>query len=233
MDEKRTEETRGENKEVSLKDKHESDLTPKEKRLLEKEKLQSMGIMGKLEYIWMYYKPAIFGVIGAIVLIFVGIDLYQNAQIEEVLNVAVINAGLGDPTALSEEIREIIGAEGENQEVSVQTNLVTNAEGDDFDYYSRMAYVAKIQTQEIDILIMPEQTYEALLKDGAFADMKETLGEELYASFGDSVDETHLTVDSSILGSELAVDYDPLCICVMANARNPENAVKWLASLAE
>ena len=43
--------------------KNESDLSKKERRLIEKEKLKGMGPKKKLEYIWMYYKPAIFGVI--------------------------------------------------------------------------------------------------------------------------------------------------------------------------
>lgn len=37
--------------------KHETDLTKKEKRELEKMKLASMGWKGKLQYIWSYYKP--------------------------------------------------------------------------------------------------------------------------------------------------------------------------------
>ena len=51
--------------------KNESDLSKKERRLIEKEKLKGMGPKKKLEYIWMYYKPAIFGAIAVIVLIFV------------------------------------------------------------------------------------------------------------------------------------------------------------------
>ena len=43
--------------------KNESDLSKKERRLIEKEKLKGMGPKKKLEYIWMYYKPAIFGVV--------------------------------------------------------------------------------------------------------------------------------------------------------------------------
>ena len=41
--------------------KNESDLSRKEKRLLEKEKLKGMGPGKKLQYIWMYYKPVMFG----------------------------------------------------------------------------------------------------------------------------------------------------------------------------
>ena len=40
--------------------KDELDLSKKERRLIEKEKLKGMGMKKKLEYIWMYYKPAIF-----------------------------------------------------------------------------------------------------------------------------------------------------------------------------
>ena len=48
--------------------KNESDLSRKEKRLLEKEKLKGMGPGKKLQYIWMYYKPVMFGILAAIVL---------------------------------------------------------------------------------------------------------------------------------------------------------------------
>ena len=48
--------------------KNESDLSKKERRLIEKEKLKGMGPKKKLEYIWMYYKTAIFGVIAVIAL---------------------------------------------------------------------------------------------------------------------------------------------------------------------
>ena len=36
---------------------YESDMTPKEKRELERKKLKQMTAGQKLEYIWAYYKP--------------------------------------------------------------------------------------------------------------------------------------------------------------------------------
>ena len=65
--------------------KNESDLSKKERRLIEKEKLKGMGPKKKLEYIWMYYKPAIFGVIAVIalaVLYFLGRRL-EKRQVEQ------------------------------------------------------------------------------------------------------------------------------------------------------
>ncbi|MEI3412160.1 MAG: hypothetical protein V8Q57_02270 [Blautia sp.] len=52
--------------ENDIRNKHESDLTKKEKRELERMKLGSMSLGGKLQYIWAYYKPQIFGLIGVI-----------------------------------------------------------------------------------------------------------------------------------------------------------------------
>lgn len=62
--------------------KNESDLSKKERRLIEKEKLKGMGPKKKLEYIWMYYKPAIFGVIAVIALIFGIKDYYEQSKIK-------------------------------------------------------------------------------------------------------------------------------------------------------
>ncbi len=70
--------------------KNESDLSKKERRLIEKEKLKGMGPKKKLEYIWMYYKPAIFGVIAVIALIFGIKDYYEQSKIKTVLSMTVV-----------------------------------------------------------------------------------------------------------------------------------------------
>ena len=72
--------------------KDELDLSKKERRLIEKEKLKGMGIGKKLEYIWMYYKPVIFGVIAAIALVFGVRDYYEGLKVKTVLSVAVVDS---------------------------------------------------------------------------------------------------------------------------------------------
>ena len=49
--------------------KHETDLTKKEKRELEKMKLASMGWKGKLQYIWAYYKPQMAAIVAVIAIL--------------------------------------------------------------------------------------------------------------------------------------------------------------------
>lgn len=219
----------------NLQNKHESDLTKKERRLLERQKLKGMGVGKKLEYIWMYYKPAIFGFIGFIALIFLGMDLYQNAQKETVLAISVVNAGNVDSEAVAQDIKALLGTEDKNDVVEVAANLITNGDGSGFDYYTQMAYVTQVQTQALDVLVMPESLYEGLAKDDAeiFADLKEVLGAQVYASFGENVDEKHLTLEDSPLKETFDVAYEPMCIAVLVNSKHMENASTWIASLAE
>ena len=73
---------------------YESDMTKAEKRELEKQKLGTMNLKGKLEYIWAYYKPLIFGIIGAVVLVIVVCQQIENAKYKPILNVSVINAAM-------------------------------------------------------------------------------------------------------------------------------------------
>ena len=47
---------------------YESDMTPKEKRELERKKLKQMTAGQKLEYIWAYYKPHMAVALGIILL---------------------------------------------------------------------------------------------------------------------------------------------------------------------
>ena len=65
--------------------KHETDLTKKEKRELEKMKLASMGWKGKLQYIWAYYKPQMAAIVAVIAIAFFVKDLYENSRIHTAL----------------------------------------------------------------------------------------------------------------------------------------------------
>lgn len=213
-----------------LEDKYESDLTRKEKRLLEKQKLEGMGFGKKLEYIWMYYKAVIFGILGVIFAIYMGVDIYHNAQIETILSMFVVSGNVDD--GLMDELKEFLGSEDELEEVSVSTNLQANETLDGFDYYSQMLFMAQMQTG-VDILIMPEGLYENLSGQEYFEDLHVILGEEGYAAMGDLAQGDCLKVDSSILGDEILTVYDTACIAVGVTAKNPENAAKWMLSLVE
>ena len=211
--------------------KNESDLSKKERRLIEKEKLKGMGMGKRLEYIWMYYKPVIFGVIAAIALVFAAKDYCEQAKIKSVFSITVVNSFGNDTDALEEEIRETLGyGDDPYSKVDIGVNLTTNADGDEFDYSAQMAYVAQVQAGSIDVMVMPEALYTNLNQNEPFADLEELLGEDTFASFGTQTDKTHITLTDSELAEKLGVNYEPMCIAVPVTAPDQENAVKWIES---
>ena len=214
--------------------KNELDMSRKERKQREKEKLKNMGPGAKLQYIWMYYKPHIFGFLGVLLFIYLGYDMYQNSLIETVLSVTIVNSSLVDTEEQSKEILELLGyADDPYSDVQIGTNMYTSADGETFDYSGQMAFMAKVQAQDIDVMVMPESLYESMKDDDAFADLREVLDEETYASFGDKIDEKHLMISDPSLGEELGVPYDPICAAVIVNSAHTEDAGKWLASLVD
>lgn len=215
--------------------KNEADLSRKERRLQEKEKLKGMGIKKKLEYIWMYYKAVIFGFIGVLFAIYVGVDLYQNAQIETVLSISVVNAGLSESEPLQKEIKGLLGYDLEDKysEVGILMNLTTDSTGEKFGYNAQMAYMAQLSAQNIDVMVMPEGLCKEMEDDDVFADLQEILGEETYAAFGDSVHDNYITITDPKLNESLGIAYEPVCIAVMINSLHQENAAKWISSLCQ
>lgn len=233
LQEEKKEET-AEAKEPELKDKHESDLTKKEKRELERQKLKSMSFGGKLQYIWAYYKAPIFGLIGVLVVLSVIKDAYDNSKISTVLSITVIDSLGSDYEKTGKEIEGILGVEEDDfQVVSLEQSLSTINGGGELNPYGQMALVTKIEAKAIDVMVMPETYYESLEADGYFADIKEVLGEETYASFGSDSDSYHVTVSSEKAAEQLGTPYDPVCVAVLVNSENKENAAKWISSLTD
>lgn len=211
---------------------HESDLSRRERRLLEKEKLKDMGIGRKLEYFWMYYKSVLFGAIGVLLLIAFGVDWYQHARMETVLSVAVVNAGELNADALEADMQALLGYEDKDSQVSISTNLSTSQDGREFDYYAQMAYMTQVQSAGIDVLIFPEALYDSANAGDIFCDMKDVLDEETYEALGDQVKGDYVAFTDCSLNADRGVYYEPVCAAVLINAKHAENAGKWIASLA-
>ena len=68
---------------------NETDLTKKERRRIEREKLKGMGTGKKIQYIWMYYKIHMLCVLLAIGGVCLGVNIYRHAQMKTVLAIAV------------------------------------------------------------------------------------------------------------------------------------------------
>ena len=87
---------------------------------LERQKLSEMKVRGKLEYIWTYYKPVIFGIIGVIALIFIIRNQIENAKYYDILSIGVANStNVESLDPLEEELQQQFGdSEDQYQRVS-------------------------------------------------------------------------------------------------------------------
>ena len=212
--------------------KNESDLSRKEKRLLEKEKLKGMGPGKKLQYIWMYYKPVMFGILAAIVLVFVLKDWYINAKTKTVLSIAAVNSQLSDTDDIEKQVEELLGVtEDKYSKVQISVNITTDATGGNLDYYAQTAYMTQVQAGTLDVMLMPEQLYDSLNTEGIFLNLEELLGDHVFGKFGTQSDQTHITIKDSRLAEEFGLSYDSITIAVPASAPEQKNAAKWLESL--
>ncbi len=220
--------------ENDIRNKHESDLTKKEKRELERMKLGSMSLGGKLQYIWAYYKPQIFGLIGVIAVFFIGKDIYQNAQIKTSLSVMVIDSTGSAQEAAAKKLEEDLGiSDDPYHRVSLDESVRTGQSQKELDTYSQMSFTTKIAAKGVDILIAPEEFFDTLNGDDYFADLTEMLPQEVYDSFGEDISKYSVTLDSKELGELLEVNYEPLKIGILSNSENSENALKWITVLSK
>ena len=220
--------------ENDIRNKHESDLTKKEKRELERMKLGSMSLGGKLQYSWAYYKPQIFGLIGVIAVFFIGKDIYQNAQIKSSVSVMVIDSTGSAQEAAAKKLEEDLGiSDDPYHRVSLDESVRTGQSQKELDTYSQMSFTTKIAAKGVDILIAPEEFFDTLNGDDYFADLTEMLPQEVYDSFGENISKYSVTLDSKELGELLEVNYEPLKIGILSNSENSENAVKWITVLSK
>lgn len=185
--------------------KHESDMTSKEKRELEYEKLASMNKKEKAEYILAYYKFQIAAVVLGILLI-IGIFKWMDGfQDENMLYVAVVDA-TSDGGTLMEDFRKSVGDEEEHHKFIMDTSIILNSEvdGTQVAYSSRMKLTTLVGAGEVDIYICPEDLYQEYAgEDGALLPVAELMGEEFVTEHADICEEYGVRVD----GSEMLGQY--------------------------
>ena len=89
--------------------KYERQMSGKEKRKFEAEKMSQMTLKEKLEYLWMYYKVYLLIPVVIVVLIVVGVQMYHGITQKVLLNLTILGGESTDRTGLEKEILELLG----------------------------------------------------------------------------------------------------------------------------
>ena len=139
----------------------------KEEKAARRAAFRAMSPAKKREHIFTYYKWPI--LLGLIVLAILGSALHrQLAKKEPVLYLAFANVAVGDDLAddLTEAYLQKSGADLKRQEIYLYRDLYLSENADtlnhQYAYASQMKLMAAIQAQELDLVLMNQEAYDAL-----------------------------------------------------------------------
>lgn len=215
---------------------YESDRTRKEKMELEREKLSEMNLSGKLEYIWTYYKPLIFGIIGVIVLIFIIRNLVENSKYYDILSIGVANSSnIDDLEPLEEQLQEEFGdPDDKYQQVGIDTSYAFGNDMSNGDYNTIMKFTAVTAAQGMDVLICNEDVYEHYEEQEYFMDLTDLLSEEECQKYNISEGDTALDITNLARYQEMNLTtYEPVYLAVLVNAQNLDTTKAFINYLEE
>lgn len=203
--------------------KHESDLTPAERRKERLETIRRLRGKARLEYIWEYYRFLLVFVIAAVLVISTAVTMIRNSRENIVLSIAVVDADkqTGQTNEeLAEQIQKALKLP-ENQQVQVDTaaSSVDSQENE-----AKLTMVMS-PVSENDIVICGQEVYDKYKETGVFKEPDDVLGEDAGKY------ETYMTNGQLDLrkcyNQELldCADYIPAYILVLDHSQN-ENEVR-------
>lgn len=214
---------------------YESDLTPKEKRELEKKKLASMTLKQKIGYLWEYYKIWLLLLATVILFICLFVTMYQNSQKINLLSVGVSNGYMEmDSEQVTQDLVEMLGTGDKHEMATVDNSYYFNDDIESTDPTIIMKFSTMVAAKSVDVLICSESVMDYYSGQQMFLEPSDYLSEEQLASLGDKVADYGVRIEgSSLLKEWKMVLYEPVYFTVIANSGNVENAVKLLEKFEE
>ena len=155
---------------------YESDLTPKEKRQMEIEKIKSLSFPKKVEHMWAYHKFILASPIILVLLIVLAHGWIQNMRTDQVLNIGISNGFETDTEWLVNVTEERLNIDNPFSEVMVDTSYIT-IDGE-FDINSIQKFTVMIAAGGLDIFISNPRMYENYKGQELFMNMNEIFSEE-------------------------------------------------------
>ncbi len=217
--------------------KHESDMTSKEKRELEREKLASMHGWERLEYILVYYKFHIAVVLILILGVFGITRWVDNMKDENYLYVTVVDATTEGENFM-EDFRASLGDEEEHHKYLLDTSVfrTENLDGDKvLNYNEQMKLTTLVAAGTVDVLICPKENYEMYTgEEGVVYQMSDLMGEAFVAEHADiCMEDAILIEDNAVLEKYGLLPEEPAYLIVFQYTKHPEEAKAFIEFLME
>ena len=213
---------------------YESDMTRKEKREIEKEKLSTMSIGGKLGYIWTYYKGAMAAVLGVILLIVFICQMIENSKYHTILNVSVVDAQtMDDQDKIQDKLQKEFGTENKYDQVTFDTSYMIG-DVEKADYNTVMKFTTVIAAKDMDILITTQNVYNHYKEEEMFMDLSTIFTPEECERYGISKGTDMLDITNTPwLEKHKWVQYEPVYLTVISNTQNQDKVKEFITTVEE
>lgn len=156
--------------------------------LTEKEKWESMNRAKRVQYIWDYYKLPI--VIICIILYIIGYSVYRSAMHKDtVLYTGLLNVVSGETLEkqLTEGFLEDQGIDPSKNTLTLYSGWYLtddeSSEYHEYTYATRMKVLAAIDGEQLDVVLMNREAFDAFAQNGYLCNMQELLQETDSALF--------------------------------------------------
>lgn len=207
--------------------KHESDMTAKEKRELEREKLASMHGKEKIEYILSYYKFHI-GVVILLILLAVGVTQWiDDFKDENYIYATVINAPK-ESKDIMKDFRKSLGDEEEHHKYVLDTDVFLTRQKPDqepsLDYTAQMKLSTQVGAASLDLMICPKTVYDMYTGQDMLYNISDLMGEDFVEEHKDICTSDAIMVqDNEVLNKyNLLLGNEDMYLIVFQYSEHPE-----------
>lgn len=158
-------------------------MRAKRKASPEREKLKNLHGLKKVQYIWDYYKLPIVAL--CIFLYIITYSLYEHfTHKETVLYTALVNVSASESLTaqLSTDFLDFIDTDTSKETMQLYTGLyLTDDETNpyhEYTYASRMKMLASIDSEQLDVVLMNKEAFDAFSQNGYLCDLMELLSDK-------------------------------------------------------
>lgn len=209
-------------------------------------KLSGLTWGQRLTYIWDYYKPLMAAILGVIALISLVVTMYQNSQINHLLNVYVINCDSMqvDAEAVTADFEAYIGGIGDKDEILIDTSLTIDAaDNSQYGIANQMKLTAVSAAGEMDVVLFDQTQFERYQNSGGLTDLADILSAEQLEAWADDLvygkdEETGKEIvaglnvqNAPVIQQYQAYRGEPAYAVVMGNASHLELSATFLEYL--
>lgn len=210
---------------------YESDMTRKEKWEKEIKKLKAMSFKEKVEHIFTYYKPWFATLAAIIVVIYMGVQMYEGSKEVELLSIAVVDSMLdqdGNRERLQQDLLEFLGTGDKYERVPLDTSA-TSIE----DYGAMTKMMVVMASGTTDILISSQVTYDHYKAQDAFLSWEDVLGDE-YSKYEQYMTDGAIDLSKCPKWETYNLTYyKPVYATVVASTKRPESCAKFVEFITQ